>query len=167
MIASVIAVVYIARRGHLHNMISINFGIAILGIVLLLTLPVYKAKVVGLYLWWINATGLVLFFSAIGANVSGYTKKIFYSSSLNTGYCLGSFIGPQLMIDSQKPLYLGAMLTYIGCDVLAIILIQIASYLMKRGNKRKRENGASDPIENENDIEDLTDQSDPNFFYKI
>jgi hypothetical protein len=38
---------------------------------------------------------------------------------------------------------------------------------MKKRNKGKRENGASDSIENEKDMEDLTDQSDPNFLYKI
>ncbi|KAI8879696.1 MFS general substrate transporter [Backusella circina FSU 941] len=167
MIASAVGVMYVSSRGHLHDVVCINFFIAILGIVLLLTLPVYKAKVVGLYLWWANATGLVLFFAGIGANVSGYTKKIFYSSSLNACYCLGSFIGPQLMFDSQKPLYLGAMVTYICCDIIAIILVQFASYSMKKANSKKKDYYTGSPGEAGKDKDDLTDQNDPNFLYKI
>jgi ACS family allantoate permease-like MFS transporter len=96
--------------------------------------------------------------------VSGYTKKIFYSSSVIVFYTIGNFCGPLMMVATQAPLYLGGMIGYIAADAICIILLQIARYYMAKENKERLSNPSSMKV---NPEEDLTDCENPNFIYRL
>lgn len=53
-----------------------------LGLILLVAIPLAKAKLLGLYLCWAYAAGYTMLLTSVANNVSGYTKKIFYSVSI-------------------------------------------------------------------------------------
>lgn len=113
---------------------------------------------------WSFAASYTLFLTALTNNVSGYTKKIFYSSSVMVFYTFGNFAGPQMMVPSQKPLYLGGMIGYMAADVVCIILLQIARYYMAKSNKERLDNPSNTKVD-VND--DLTDVENPNFIYRL
>ena len=139
-------------------------GISILGLVLLLVIPIAQVKLVGLYMCWSFAAAYVLFLTAIANNVIGYTKKIFYSSAVMVLYTIGNFAGPQMMSASAGPLYLGGMIGFIVADFLAIILLQIARYLMLKTNKERLANPSSEKFD---PSLDLTDIQNTNFIYRL
>lgn len=158
------AVWYNARYGQSLHLACILLGIAIVGLLLLVVIPIPQVKLLGLYMCWSFAAGYTLFLTALANNVSGYTKKIFYSSSVMVFYTIGNFAGPQMMVPWQKPLYLGGMIGYMAADVICIILLQIARYYMAKSNKERSENPSSEKV----DInDDLTDVENPHFIYRL
>lgn len=158
------AVWYNRRYGQSLHLASILLVIAIVGLLLLVVIPVPQIKLLGLYMCWSFAASYTLFLTALTNNVSGYTKKIFYSSSVMVFYTFGNFAGPQMMVPSQKPLYLGGMIGYMAADVVCIILLQIARYYMAKTNKQRLDNPSSEKVE-VND--DLTDVENPHFIYRL
>ena len=158
------AVWYNGRYGNSLHLACILLGITILGLLLLIVIPIPQVKLLGLYMCWAFAAGYTLFLTALANNVSGYTKKIFYSSSVMVFYTIGNFAGPQMMIPAQAPLYLGGMIGYIAADVLCIILLQTARYYMNKSNKERLANPSSEKV----DInDDLTDVENPHFIYRL
>jgi hypothetical protein len=153
----------VGRHGNIHYTMCAAFATSAIG-TLLLTIPqLDKGRLVGFYLCPAFSLGIVLIFSSIANNVVGYTKKIFYLSSVSAANTLGCFIGPQIMLDSQKPLYIGAMVTYIACNVIAILLLLYTRYNMLITNKRRLQK----PDEKVIDSEDLTDRENHNFIYRL
>jgi ACS family allantoate permease-like MFS transporter len=127
-------------------------------------IPVAKVKLLGLYMCWAFCAAYVLFLTALANNVSGYTKKIFYSSAVMVFYTIGNFAGPQMMVDWQKPLYLGGMIGYIAADLICILLLQYARWEMAKSNKKRMETPAAEQVD-VND--DLTDKENPHFMYRL
>ncbi|KAI9359491.1 major facilitator superfamily domain-containing protein [Pilaira anomala] len=158
------AVWYNRRYGQSLHLASILLVIAIVGLLLLVVIPVPQIKLLGLYMCWSFAASYTLFLTSLTNNVSGYTKKIFYSSSVMVFYTFGNFAGPQMMVPSQKPLYLGGMIGYMAADVVCIILLQIARYCMAKTNKQRLDNPSSEKVD-VND--DLTDVENPHFIYRL
>ncbi|KAI8888428.1 MFS general substrate transporter [Backusella circina FSU 941] len=156
----------------------------ILGLILLEVIPNQKAKLVGFYLAWSYCAVYVLMIASVSNNVSGYTKKIFYngmimifytignrnyilsdlSISLNTLITLGNFCGPLMIVESQAPNYIGGMIGYICANALVIILLLIVRRKMAASNK-KRLSVMPNLITQVED--DLSDQQDPNFLYRL
>ncbi|KAI9499295.1 major facilitator superfamily domain-containing protein [Zychaea mexicana] len=138
---------------------------AIIGLVLLIAIPVPKAKLLGLYLCWAYAAAYVMFLSSVANNVNGYTKKIFYSTSIIVFYTIGNFAGPLMMVAWQAPLYLGGMLAYIASNAICIVLFLIARMSMARLNRERMARGITSTATGE--MQDLTDKEDPNFIYRL
>ncbi|KAI7906634.1 major facilitator superfamily domain-containing protein [Cokeromyces recurvatus] len=160
----VFAIWYNRRYGQTLHLACILLGVTILGLILLIVIPLPQVKLLGLYMCWAFCASYVLFLTSIANNVSGYTKKIFYSSSVMVFYTVGNFAGPQMMVAEQKPLYLGGMIGYIAADAICIILLQIARYYMDKSNKERIETPSSDKV---HVAEDLTDREDPHFIYRL
>ncbi|KAI8886243.1 MFS general substrate transporter [Backusella circina FSU 941] len=154
---------YVGKYGNLHYAMCITFSISAIGILLVMTIPFDKAKLLGIYLTVAFSSGYMLIFSSITNNVTGYTKKLFYISTITAAFNLGSYIGPLLMLDSQKPLYIGPMVTFIVCDIIGIILLLISRHIMSKSNKKRFDSPQATVPEEE----DLTDRENPNFIYKI
>lgn len=62
---------------------------AIVGLILLVAIPLPKAKLLGLYLCWSYAAAYTMLLASVANNVSGYTKKVFYSVSIVVFYTIG------------------------------------------------------------------------------
>ncbi|KAG2223093.1 hypothetical protein INT45_008941 [Circinella minor] len=139
---------------------------AIIGLVLLIAIPVPKAKLLGLYLCWAYAAAYVMFLSSLANNVNGYTKKLFYSSSVIVFYTIGNFVGPLMMVQSQAPLYIGGMIGYIAANVICIVVFWLARRNMDNINKERLARGITN-VRGGEQMEDLTDRENPNFIYRL
>lgn len=160
----IFAIWYNTRYGNTLHLASVLLLVSVLGLVLLVVIPIPQAKLLGLYMCWSFVAGYSLFLTAITNNVSGYTKKIFYSSSCMIFYTIGNFAGPQMMVSTQKPLYLGGMIGYMAANVVCLVLLQISRYYMAKTNKERLENPSSEKID---PTQDLTDVENPHFIYRL
>ena len=70
-----------------------------------------------------------------------------------------------MMVDWQKPLYLGGMLAYIASNVICIVLLLIARWSMAKSNKERMARGLNQTSVEE--MTDLTDRENPNFIYRL
>ncbi|KAI7906633.1 major facilitator superfamily domain-containing protein [Cokeromyces recurvatus] len=138
--------------------------IDIIGLILLLVIPNPHIKLVGFYLAWSYCAAYVLMVTSISNNVSGYTKKIFYNGILMIFYTIGNFVGPLLIVESQAPRYIGAMVGYIVANSVVVVLLLIARWKMAVVNKR-RLMSANIVVTNVED--DLSDVQDTTFFYRL
>jgi hypothetical protein len=136
--------------------------IAIVGLLLLVVIPVPKAKLLGLYMVWAFAAAYVLLLVSVANNVSGYTKKIFYSCSIMVFYTFGNFIGPFLMVPSQAPLYVGGMVGCMVANAVTIVLFIYARWDMAKENRKRQAN----PVDMEV-LPDMTDVENKNFIYRL
>ncbi|KAG0162456.1 hypothetical protein DFQ28_004452 [Apophysomyces sp. BC1034] len=159
----IIAVWFNRRYGHTLYLAAFLPCISSLGLLLLVTIPMPQAKLLGLYLCWATPAAYTMFLASISNNVSGYSKKIFYSCSIMVTYTIGNFIGPLIMVGWQKPLYLGGMIGAIGANTVATILVLITRYLMAKSNRERLANPKPEVDQNE----DLTDRENPNFIYRL
>lgn len=99
--------------------------------------------------------------TVVANNVAGYTKKVFYSSSIMIFYTLGNFIGPFMMVDSQKPLYIGGMIGFIAADFICILLYMYLRWTMIRENRRRLALPAKMEV-----VDDMTDIENKNYIYR-
>ena len=153
------------RYGHTIYIAIIFLVLAIIGLVLLVAIPQPQVKLVGLYLSWSYCVSYTLILVCVANNVSGYTKKIFYSSGIIVGYTVGNFVGPLLMVSWQAPLYLGGMIGCMGANLVCIFLLLIARYTMaKVNNVRLHADNKDAPPPG---TDDLTDQEDTRFIYRL
>ncbi|KAI8377441.1 major facilitator superfamily domain-containing protein [Radiomyces spectabilis] len=156
------AVWYNRRYGHTIYLTCILLIISIIGLILLLVIPLPQAKLAGLYMCWSFAAAYTLLLVSLANNVSGYTKKIFYSSAIIVMYTVGNFAGPQML---QPPDLVNGMVGYIVSNAVSIILLLIARHQMARVNKQRLSSATERPANAV--MEDLTDQEDPNFIYRL
>ncbi|KAG2198953.1 hypothetical protein INT47_013137 [Mucor saturninus] len=140
-------------------------SISVVGLILVLVIPINQAKLIGLYICVAYIGALVLVMTSISNNVSGYTKKIFYNCSMVFFSAIGNFVGPQLMIPSQSPLYIGGLITYIGANFVCILSLLVARRTMSEANKLRQ---PKQKLENHNEESiDITDKQDDQFIYKL
>ncbi|KAI7859824.1 major facilitator superfamily domain-containing protein [Circinella umbellata] len=161
--------VFLSKRfdenGHVGAFMSI---ISFLGALFLTVIPTGGAMLVGIFL---SATSpaYTLLQTMISNNVSGYTKKIFYTGGNLVAYCLGNFVGPLMMVDHETPRYLSGMIGYMVADVLAAVLFVYVRWSLASENKRrqklKNEGKLPPQIENR-ELHDLTDREDVHFMYR-
>ncbi|KAI8377435.1 major facilitator superfamily domain-containing protein [Radiomyces spectabilis] len=133
------------------------------GLLLLEFIPLQKAKLAGLYLCWGYAAAYVMLVATTTANVSGYTKKIFYNGMSMIFYTIGNFVGPFLMNMTEDGAPVNGLLGYVIADFLAVALFLFTRWQMHQINeKRLRE-----PSVSCNEEDDITDAQDPNFIYRL
>ncbi|KAI8149504.1 major facilitator superfamily domain-containing protein [Fennellomyces sp. T-0311] len=142
--------------------------IPMVGALLLCTIPSGGVKLIGLYL---SATSppYVMLQTSISGNVAGYTKKIFYTSGNLVAYCIGNFVGPLMMVEHEKPRYIGGLSGYIVADLLSSLLFLIVRWLHFRKNTEREQllkDGRMPPIPKNREELDLTDVEDLNFTYR-
>ncbi|KAI9496084.1 major facilitator superfamily domain-containing protein [Zychaea mexicana] len=138
--------------------------ISLSGVLILAAVPDGSVKLLGYYLSWGMSGASALLAATVGMNVSGYTKKILYNSCLVAAGTIGSFIGPLVMLEREKPRYITGMIVYCVGNGLAIFCFLINRMIMARENKRRLAN----PPEHEPDVTlGLTDVEDKTFVYKL
>ncbi|KAI8330658.1 major facilitator superfamily domain-containing protein [Choanephora cucurbitarum] len=140
--------------------------ISVVGLILLAAIPSGGIRLLGLYLSWVCTPTYVLMQASITSNVSGYTKKIFYTGGNMISYTLGNFIGPLLLRNKDAPRYLTGMGVYIAANVLVILLFIYVRFSYVQANKRRNLDQKADLVALPSDLEDLTDTQNPNFVYK-
>lgn len=156
--------VVIAHRTKQISFTSLGTSVvAVIGFILLIALD-GRAKLAGFYLSWSMAGTTVLVQSIVSNNVSGYSKKVFYNNAIMVAQTLGEFCGPFMMVESQQPKYIGAMVGFIVTNTFSFFAILLLYFLTKRDNA-KRESGRTD-VPTDVDL-DLTDLEDKNYVYKL
>ncbi|GAN07298.1 MFS allantoate transporter [Mucor ambiguus] len=138
--------------------------IDIIGLILMLVIPITHVKLLGFYLAWSYCAAYVLMVTSISNNVSGYTKKIFYNGVLMIFYTIGNFCGPLMIVESQAPTYIGAMLGYICANVVVVVLLLVARWKMATINKQRL---SSTNVVMTHVEDDLSDVQDSNFLYRL
>lgn len=157
----IIAVLVNRRYGQTLILACVFLGTAILGLILILVIPVLKVKLVGLVFVWSYCASFVMLLTAVANNVTGYTKKIFYSSSIMVFYTLGNFIGPFMMVSSQAPLYIGGMIGYIVANFLCILIFLFVRWSMVKENRQRLANSVKVDV-----VDDMTDVENKSFIYR-
>jgi MFS family permease len=143
-----------------------NIGVSLIGLVCLAAIPGGGAKLIGLYLAFASAPVFTLLQTSVANNVSGYTKKIFYTSCNLACYTFGNFTGPLLLRSKDKPRYLPAMGVYIAGNVISALLFAYLRWNYVRINKKRRLNKDINVVTLPDEIEDLTDVQNENFVYR-
>ncbi|KAI8148208.1 major facilitator superfamily domain-containing protein [Fennellomyces sp. T-0311] len=138
--------------------------ISLVGCIILAVVKQGPAKLAGFYIAWALTGGYSLLITTIGANVSGYSKKIFYNGAFVIFYTLGNFIGPLVMLEREAPRYTGAMTGFCIGNGVAIVCYLIMRFTMARENKKRL---ANPPTESTDVTLDLTDKQDKNFIYRL
>ncbi|KAI8079018.1 major facilitator superfamily domain-containing protein [Gilbertella persicaria] len=142
----------------------------VLGLLLLLVIPMDKAKILGFFLSWSYVAVYVLMVTCISNNVTGYTKKIFYNGILMIFYTIGNFVGPLMM---TSPPYLAGMIGYLVAGVLVISLLLIARWRMAVVNRRRLlllNNSTANSmaaVAHNYDLDDISDEQDQTFIYLL
>lgn len=153
------AVWYNRRYGNTLYAACVFLFIDIIGLILLVVIPLPKAKLLGLYLAWAFCAAFVLLLVSIANNVTGYTKKVFYSSSLMVFYTFGNFIGPFMMV---PPTYVGGMIGCIAANAVTIVLLMYARWDMAKENRKRLDNPVDHKVH-----PDMTDVENKNFIYRL
>ncbi|KAI9320453.1 major facilitator superfamily domain-containing protein [Dichotomocladium elegans] len=140
-----------------------------LGAILMLVLPIKPVLLLGLFLCVGNAP-YVLLQTYISTNVSGYTKKIFYTAGNMAAYCIGNFVGPLMMVEREAPRYTGAMVTFVIVGVITSCLFLFARWTFARENRRRQkliDNNLMPPVPPDREELDLTDKEDLHIMYRL
>ncbi|GAA5815396.1 hypothetical protein MFLAVUS_008904 [Mucor flavus] len=154
------------KKGEIIWVAIVTCGFSLVGLVLLLAIPSGGAKLLGLYLSWGCTPTYTLMQASISSNVSGYTKKIFYTSASLISYTLGNFIGPLLLIEKDKPRYFMGMGIYVAANVVVILLFLFLRYSYTQANKKRHLDKSTNIVALPGDLEDITDAQNPNFVYR-
>ncbi|KAI8149253.1 major facilitator superfamily domain-containing protein [Fennellomyces sp. T-0311] len=161
---TILSSIIAGKLGQIAYVGSFMCIISFAGVLVLAAVRDGPVKLLGYYLSWGMSGAGALLAATVGTNVSGYSKKIFYNSCLVASGTIGSFIGPLVMLEREKPRYTTGMIVYCVGNVLAIVCFLINRVLMARENKRRLAN----PPEHETDVSlGLTDVEDRNFIYKL
>lgn len=162
--------VYASKRWDEIGWVAASMGlVSFTAALLLAVIPSGGAKLAGLYL---SATSpmYVMLQTSISSNVSGYTKKIFYTGGNLVAYCVGNFVGPLMMVEREAPRYIGGLCGYMASDLLAAVLFLYVRWLLSRENRRRailRDQGKLLPPPPAHREElDLTDVEDLHFVYR-
>lgn len=140
--------------------------VSIIGLTCLAAIPSGGVKLIGLYLSSACTPAYTLLQTSISSNVSGYTKKIFYTSGNLIFYTLGNFVGPLLLRNKDKPRYLPAMGVYIAGNVISFLLFAYIRWTYVRINKKRNLNKDTNVVALPDEIEDITDAQNENFVYR-
>lgn len=156
------------KNSSLYTGITFTF-ISTIGLMLLLVIKFKPAKLIGLYLCTGYIPVAMIVINSMSLNVSGYTKKIFYSGSFTFFMTAGNFIGPQLIIPKQAPLFMGAMLTCITTNCVSMAALFIARGSMAKLNRVREENNPDMKYDKTFRAEgvEITDMGNDNFTYSL
>ncbi|CEI94983.1 hypothetical protein RMCBS344292_09184 [Rhizopus microsporus] len=140
--------------------------ISMAGVICLAAIPGGGVKLIGLYLSWACNPAYILLQTSISSNVSGYTKKIFYTSCNIVFYTFGNFIGPLMLVQKEAPRYISGLSGYAAANALCIILYGYVRYTYVKENKKRNLDPRSDNVALPDELEDLTDVENKHFTYR-
>ncbi|CDS02628.1 hypothetical protein LRAMOSA00033 [Lichtheimia ramosa] len=139
-------------------------ALCLTGCIILAVVKSGPAKLAGVYLTCALTGAYSLLVTTIGANVSGYSKKIFYNGASVTWYGFGNFIGPLVMLDYQAPRYTGAMTGFCIGNGVAILCFLIMRFWMAKENRDRLTNPTAEAVDAHLD---LTDRQNRNIIYRL
>lgn len=157
---------YSKKIGETINVAIAMCAISLIGLVLLAAIPGGGVKLLGLYLSWACTATYALMQASIASNVSGYTKKIFYTSGNLICYTLGNFIGPLLLRSHEAPRYLTGIGVYIAANALVIVLFAYVRISYVRANKKRNLDKNVNIVALPDSLEDITDVQNQRFVYR-
>ncbi|KAM3467125.1 hypothetical protein MY5147_008896 [Beauveria neobassiana] len=99
------------------------------------------AALAGVYLVNLDIAPLVLIFSMIGANVQGYTKKVFVTGLVSFANACACIIGPQTFRPQDAPQYIPAKITVFcvtGVGIVIAVLLRMLYAVRNRRNAAAR-----------------------------
>lgn len=140
--------------------------VSLVGLVILTAIAEGGGRLAGLYLAWSGTSAYLLMQASISSNISGYTKKIFYTSVNLIFYTFGNFIGPLLLVEKDAPRYLTGMGVYVACNIINILLFLFIRYSYVKENKKRLLNNESSNVALTGELEDITDVENKNFIYR-
>ncbi|KAI8993277.1 major facilitator superfamily domain-containing protein [Pilobolus umbonatus] len=160
----VLAVLLHRKTGQMYYTSVVSTVTSLAGVILLAALPNTGIKLIGYFIaWGLNGTAVMLL-TINGANVTGYTKKIFYNGMNMIFYTLGNFVGPLVMLDRESPKYTTGFVIFCVDNVIILIALFFVRQIMSKHNKEKLNNPSSE-IQDVRD--DLTDKENRSFLYKL
>ncbi|KAF1964691.1 MFS general substrate transporter [Bimuria novae-zelandiae CBS 107.79] len=145
-----------------------------IGTIVLMTVKLHnRATQVGLLIsyyivlsFWAAQT---LSMSLLSRNIAGQTKKSTVVAMNFIAWCVGNAIGPQVFLTRDKPRYLIAFSTHMGCYVLLVIVIAFLRFNFMLRNRTKNKLQEQAGVANDDHLahafDDLTDKENPNFRY--
>lgn len=157
---------YSKKKGEIIWIAIGTCTISLIGLICLLVIPSGGAKLIGLYLSWGCTPTYTLMQASISSNVSGYSKKIFYTSGNLIFYTIGNFIGPLLLREKDAPRYFMGMGVYVAANVVVIILFVFLRYSYTQANKKRHLDKNTNIVALPDDFEDMTDVQNQNFVYR-
>lgn len=125
---------------------------------LLAVIPKGAVKLIGIYIATAGTPAYILLQASIASNVSGYTKKIFYTSAGNLiFYTFGNFVGPLLLKAEDSHRYIPAMSIYVACNAVCFSLFGYIRWNYVRENKKRNKHDLI-AVALPDDLEILTDE---------
>lgn len=156
---------WVARKTkQLYLGVVVSSVISLTGVILLAVLPAGGIKLLGFLLAWAMNGTAVMLLTITAANVTGYTKKIFYNAMNMIFFTLGNFTGPLIMLENEAPTYKTGMIIYCIANAAILVALFFNRQLMAKQNKTRLAN-PSDQVFDVKD--DLTDCENTNFIYKL
>lgn len=163
-IFSILAVIIARKTNQLYLGVAFSTTISLVGLILLVTLPEGAIKLLGFLLAWAMNGTAVMLLTITGANVAGYSKKLFYNGMNMIFYTLGNFIGPLLMLEKEAPMYKSGMIVYCIANGAILVMLFLNRQYMARLNRIKLTNPNDEVYEAS---ADLTDRENKKFIYKL
>ncbi|KAI8353638.1 major facilitator superfamily domain-containing protein [Choanephora cucurbitarum] len=159
---------YISRKKREICLVAVGCtSVCLISVICLAAIPSGPSRLIGVYLSSATVPVYTLLQTCISNNVSGYTKKIFYTGANQIAYTIGCFIGPLLLRSRDAPRYLPGIGVCIGADVMAILLFLCVRYTHTSLNKKRNVNHRrSNIVALPEEIQDLTDTQNPHFVYQ-
>ncbi|KAI8969162.1 major facilitator superfamily domain-containing protein [Mycotypha africana] len=167
LILMILLTIYLSKR--LKDICYIAIGatvVSLVGLICLVAIPAGGSKLVGLYLSGAGTPVYVLMQTSISNNVSGYTKKIFYTSCAIIFSTFGNFTGPLLLRSQDEPRYIMGLSVYAAANAVVVICFILIRFSYARENKRRMLNKAADAVALPDDFKDLTDKQNQHFIYR-
>lgn len=125
----------------------------------------------GIYLINFDVAPLALIYALVGANTQGYTKKVTTNAIIAIGFSIANIIGPQTFQAKDAPDYIPAKITVFGVcggSILVSIATRILYGVRNRGKTAVARPDVEGPVAGDADGqegEDLTDRTNPTFYY--
>ncbi|TKY90603.1 hypothetical protein EX895_000601 [Sporisorium graminicola] len=145
--------------------------LAIVGGVMMIAIPPHAkaARYTGFVIVYAYPVASPYLYSWLSGSVSGTTKRIVFNTVLQVGYSTGNLIGPQTYRAKDAPNYVPAKITLIAMFGFASVCLMAIGGTHYLWNKKNGTLSSIDedgkPIEDQEDLTDLTDKQRATFRY--
>lgn len=148
---------------------SITTIIALIGSCLMSFAHLPKVQLGGYYLLMVSPGAMIVMFSIVSSNVSGYTKKTTVGAIYLIGYCLGNLIGPQTFKAVNAPEYRPAKITMVAFYVITLVTLPLLYFVNRKENMRrdKLADEGMIPHRKNSEFADFTDKENLEFRYVL
>ncbi|SCU77251.1 LAMI_0A00320g1_1 [Lachancea mirantina] len=148
---------------------SITTTIALIGSCLMSFAGPPKAQLAGYYLLMVSPGAMIVMFSIVSSNVSGYTKKTTVGAIYLIGYCVGNLIGPQTFKAQDAPEYRPAKIVMVAFYAITLTTLPLLYFVNRKENLRRDRLAEEGKIHHQQNSEfaDLTDKENLEFRYVL